>query len=111
MGALVYVLPPSSPLFVPCWLLAQVAIGGWQGASSAMVQDMAPPHARARTVATVLLGVNLLGIGPGVLFAGMVGDAHSLTAGLLGACAVGCLAVFPYLRAAQLAANPPVPTR
>jgi MFS family permease len=111
LGALVYVLPPQSPFFLPCGLVGQVAMSGWQGASSAMVQDLAPPHARARTVAAVLLGVNLLGIGPGALFVGVMGDAFSLTSGLLAASAVGWLAALPYLRAASLAASSPAQAR
>jgi MFS family permease len=105
MGALVYVLPSASPFFVPCWLIAQVAMSGWQGASSAVIQDLAPPRARALTVAVTLLIVNLLGIGPGALVVGLIGDAWSLGAGLLIASVLGCGAAIPYLRAAQLEAR------
>lgn len=98
---LFYILIPDSPLFIPCWVLAQIAMGGWQGTSSAVVQQLAPPPIRGLAVAAVLVFVNVLGFGPGSWLAGAIGDARSLTAGLLVASALGLLAVVPYLLAAR----------
>jgi MFS family permease len=108
---LFYVLSPESTFFIPCWFLAQVAMGGWQGTSSAVVQQLAPPRIRALAVSAVLLCVNVLGIGPGSWLAGALGDARSLTAGLLAASAIGLLAVVPYLWAARAVARARRPAR
>jgi MFS family permease len=100
-----YRLAPDSVFFIPCWFLAQVAMGGWQGTSSAVVQQLAPPRIRALAVSLVLLLVNLLGIGPGSWLAGALGDARSLSAGLVAASAIGLLAVVPYALAARFSAG------
>ena len=71
------------------------------GTSSAAIQDLVPARVRAATVATVMAVVNLVGIGPGAWMAGAIGDARSLTVGLLAATALGFLAVVPYGLAAR----------
>ena len=54
------------------------------------------PHLRGSTlIAFALLAVNLLGVGPGPLVTGLVGDAHGLTAGLLSSFAIAAVAVLP----------------
>ncbi|HET9316771.1 MAG TPA: MFS transporter [Vicinamibacteria bacterium] len=95
-----YVLTPGSAAFYACWLAAQVALAAWPGTSSAAIQDLVPVRIRAATVAMVMAVVNLAGIGPGAWLAGAIGDALSLTAGLLAATAIGFLAVVPYVLAA-----------
>ena len=96
-----YLLPPGTVVFYACWFAAQLALAGWQGVSSAAIQELSPPRTRAFTLASAVVFVNLLGIGPGAAFAGAVGDARSLTAGLLAAAVVGLAAVVPYLLAAR----------
>jgi predicted MFS family arabinose efflux permease len=96
-----YLLPSGSAPFYACWLAAQFALACWPGASSAVIQELAPARTRALVVAAAMVAVNLLGIGPGAWLAGAVGDARSLTAGLLTASAVGWLAVVPYLLSAR----------
>jgi MFS family permease len=101
LAAAFYVLPPGSAAFYTCWFAAQVALTAWPGTSSAAIQGLVPAALRARTVASVMVAVNLAGIGPGAWLAGAIGDARGLTAGLLVASGIGFLAVVPYLLAAR----------
>jgi MFS family permease len=96
-----YLLPPGSALFYVCWFAAQLALASWPGTSSAAIQDLAPPRIRALTVATAMALINLVGIGPGAWAAGAIGDARSLTSGLLTATLLGLLAVVPYVLASR----------
>ena len=54
-------------------------------------------------IAFALLVINLLGVGPGPLLTGMIGDAHGLTLGLLASLGVVALAVPAFVIAARSA--------
>jgi type IV secretory pathway TrbL component len=69
------------------------------------VQEQAPSHARASAVAVALLVMNLAGVGPGPWITGVIGDAASLTQGLLVSVAVSLTAVVPFVAAARLTAG------
>jgi MFS family permease len=101
VAAAFYWLPPGVPSFYGCWLVAQLGLIGWQGVSSAAIQELTPPGRRALTVAQALVVINLLGIGPGASLTGAIGDARSLTAGLIAAAGIGLAGVVPYLLAAR----------
>jgi hypothetical protein len=58
-------------------------------------------HTRATTVAFALLVMNLLGVGPGPLITGMIGDARGLTTALLVSLGVVALAIVPFALAAR----------
>jgi MFS family permease len=81
-AAAFYQLPPSSALFLPCWLVAQAWMLGWYGPLIAAVDEMAPAGSRATVIGFTLLLVNLLGVGAGPYVTGLVGDRVSLTVGL-----------------------------
>ena len=69
----------------------------------ATVQELSPAHTRSTMIAFALLVINLLGVGPGPLITGMIGDAYGLTLGLVTSqCVVGC-AFFAFLLAARAA--------
>jgi hypothetical protein len=78
-----------------------MALGGWQGVASATIQELSPARTRALTLAVAVVAGNLLGIGPGAWLAGALGDAQSLTLGLVVAAGVGFPAVVPYTLAAR----------
>jgi predicted MFS family arabinose efflux permease len=101
-----YLLPPSSPLFLPLWFLAQAWMLGWFGPVLAALDELAPAGRRATVLGFGLLAINLLGVATGPWVAGLIGDRASLTAGLLAALAVGALALVPLLLAARLQSRP-----
>jgi MFS family permease len=77
-----YLLPLASPLFLPCWFLAQAWLLGWFGPLLAAIDEMAPPGRRATVIGFSLLVVNLIGVAAGPWVTGLVGDRAGLTAGL-----------------------------
>jgi predicted MFS family arabinose efflux permease len=81
-AALFYRLPPSSALFLPCWLVAQAWMLGWFGPLLAAIDEAAPAGLRATVLGLALLVVNLLGVGTGPYVTGLIGDRAGLTAGL-----------------------------
>jgi predicted MFS family arabinose efflux permease len=101
LAAVFYRAVPGSVLFYGCWFAAQLGVCCWPGISSAVIQELAPAQARAMAVASAMVAVNLLGLGPGAWLAGAAGDARGLTAGLLAAAAIGMTAVVPYAMAAR----------
>lgn len=103
-----YTLPPDSPLFYVCWIMASAGTTAWFGPLFAAIQELSPPHARSTTVAFALLVLNLLGVGPGPLVTGLIGDAQSLTLGLLVSLGVAATAMVPFAFAgrAESAASP-----
>ncbi|HEX9798873.1 MAG TPA: MFS transporter [Thermoanaerobaculia bacterium] len=100
-GLLFYLLPARSPLFYLFWFLTAACTSGWFGPLFATIQEQAPASARASTVALALLVLNLLGVGPGPLVTGMIGDARGLTAGLLSSLALVAAAVVPFALASR----------
>jgi MFS transporter, Spinster family, sphingosine-1-phosphate transporter len=98
-----YHLTPGTPLFFVGWFLTSAATSVWFGPFFATVQELSPAHTRSTMIAFALLVINLLGVGPGPLVTGMIGDAYGLTLGLVASqCVVGC-AVFAFLLAARAA--------
>ncbi len=98
---LFYLLPPRTPLFYLGWFLSSAGAGAWFGPFFAALQELAPAATRASAVALGLLTINLLGVGPGPLVTGMIGDARGLTAGLVLSLGVVALAAVPFALAAR----------
>jgi predicted MFS family arabinose efflux permease len=96
VGLVFYNLPPGTPLFYVCWFITAAGTSAWFGPLFAAIQEISPGHTRATTVAFALLVLNLLGVGPGPLVTGMIGDARGLTVALLASLAVVILAVIPF---------------
>jgi MFS family permease len=101
-----YLVPPSSPLFLPVWFVAQAWMMGWFGPVLAALDELAPAGRRATVLGFGLLAINLLGVATGPWVAGLDGDRPTLTAGLLLGLGVGASAVVPLLLAARL--QPPI---
>jgi MFS family permease len=100
---------PGSAGFYVGWVLSGLRGTIWYGPLYAATQDLAPPRARATAVAFLMLAINLLGAGPGPWLAGAIGDASSLTTGLVVTTWVGMLAMVPFALAARAARAAPVP--
>ena len=103
VGLVFYQLTPGSPLFYVCWFVTAAGTSSWFGPLFAAIQELSPSHTRSSMVAFALLVLNLLGVGPGPLFTGMIGDARSLSLGLLVSLGVVATAVVPFALAARLA--------
>lgn len=97
-----YRLEPGTPLFHLCWFVTVAGTSAWFGPLFAAIQQLAPGQLRASTVALGLLTINLLGVGPGPLVTGWIGDRRDLTTGLLASLAVVALAVVPFALALRL---------
>jgi len=95
-------LPPRTPLFYLFWFVSAACVSGWFGPLFAAIQELSPAHTRASGVAFALLVLNLLGVGPGPLITGRIGDVRSLTQGLLASVVVIALAVIPFWLAARV---------
>jgi MFS family permease len=100
-AALFYSLPAGSLVFYVFWFLTAASTSGWFGPLFAAIQELAPAHTRSTTVAFALLVMNLLGVGPGPLVTGRLGDLHGLTFGLLVSAGVIVVAVVPFGIAAR----------
>ncbi len=103
-----YTLEPGSPLFYVCWFITAAGTSAWFGPLFAALQGLAPAHTRATTVAFALLVLNLLGVGPGPLITGKIGDVKNLTLGLQTSTGVVALAIVVFyfaLRKAEPAAK------
>lgn len=98
---LFYSMEPGSPLWYACWLLTSAGTTAWFGPLFSAYQELAPAHVRSTIVAFALLVLNLLGVGPGPLITGMIGDARSLGYGLLISLIITVLAVIPFAFAAR----------
>ncbi len=98
---LYYSTTPGTPLFYVCWFFTSAGTTAWFGPLFSAYQELAPVHARSTMVALALLVLNLLGVGPGPLITGMLGDARGLSYGLLMSLAVTALAIIPFALAAR----------
>ena len=94
-------VPVGSAAFYACWFLTAACTSGWFGPLFATIQELSPAHTRSTAVAFALLVLNLLGVGPGPLLTGKIGDVRSLTLGLLTSAVVVVLAVVPFALAAR----------
>jgi len=106
IGLVFYSLAPGTPIFFLCWFLTSAATSVWFGPLFAAIQELSPTHTRSTMIAFALLCINLLGVGPGPLITGMIGDAHGLTLGLLSSLGVVALAVPAF----AIAARSPAPS-
>lgn len=98
---LFYSIAPGTVLWYACWLLTSAGTTAWFGPLFSAYQELAPAHTRSTMVAFALLVLNLLGVGPGPLITGMIGDARSLNYGLLASVIITALAVVPFAFAAR----------
>jgi MFS family permease len=98
---LFYTITPGTPLFYACWLLTSAGTTAWFGPLFSSYQELSPLQTRSTIVAFALLVLNLLGVGPGPLITGMIGDARGLGRGLLISVAITAFAVIPFALAAR----------
>lgn len=98
---LYYSSTPGTPLFYVCWFFTSAGTTAWFGPLFSAYQELSPVQARSTMVAFALLVLNLLGVGPGPLITGMIGDARGLSFGLLVSLAVAALAIIPFALAAR----------
>jgi MFS family permease len=101
VGWVFYSVAPGTPLFYLCWFFTSAGTTAWFGPLFSAFQELAPVQARSTFVAFALLVLNLLGVGPGPLVTGMIGDARGLTSGLLVSLVVTGAAVVPFALAAR----------
>ncbi|PWB68240.1 MAG: hypothetical protein C3F15_16820 [Holophagae bacterium] len=96
-----YVLPTDSVLFYVVWFIGSFAATGYFGPIFATVQDLAPARVRSTMVGVLLLVVNLFATGLAPWVAGAIGDATTLTRGLVICSLVGFLSVPFFVFAAR----------
>jgi len=96
---LFYKASPGTPLFYVCWFFTSAGTTAWFGPLFSAFQELSPVHARSTLVAFALLVLNLLGVGPGPLITGIIGDAHGLSAALLQSVFVTVIAIVPFVLA------------
>lgn len=97
---LFYSTTPGTPLFYACWLLTSAGTTAWFGPLFSAYQQLAPAHTRSTMIAFALLVLNLLGVGPGPLITGIIGDRRNLTYGLLASVIITAVAFIPFTLAA-----------
>ena len=100
-AALFYSLPAGTVPFYVFWFATAALTSGWFGPLFAAIQELSPAHTRSTAVAFALLVLNLLGVGPGPLITGRLGDVRGLSFGLLTSVVVVALAVVPFAIAAR----------
>ncbi|MEO8195433.1 MAG: MFS transporter [Thermoanaerobaculia bacterium] len=101
VGLVFYNIPPGTPLFFLCWFVTSAGTSAWFGPLFATIQELSPGHTRSTMIAFGMLVINLLGVGPGPLITGMIGDAHGLTLGLTSSLGVVALAIPAFVVAAR----------
>ena len=101
LGALFFTQPQGTPLFYVCWFFTAAGTTAWFGPLFSAFQELSPADGRSTFVAFALLVLNLLGVGPGPLVTGMIGDRLGLTSGLLVSLVVTGCAVLPFAIAAR----------
>lgn len=92
---------PGTSWFYVCWFLTSAGTTAWFGPLFSAFQELSPVHARSTLVAFALLVLNLLGVGPGPLITGLIGDSHNLSIGLLVSLVVTACAIVPFALAAR----------
>jgi MFS family permease len=100
-GWLFYSSRPGGALFYICWFITSAGTTAWFGPLFSTFQELSPVHVRSTIVAFALLVLNLLGVGPGPLVTGIIGDAHGLSLALLVSMVVTVTAVIPFALAAR----------
>lgn len=100
-GIAFFTAAPGSAVFYSSWILVSFVSTAWYGTAFAVVQDIAPPGLRSTTVAFLMLCFNLFGIAAGAWVTGAIGDAYSLTRGLIAASVVSVLGVPVFLFGAK----------
>ena len=98
---LFYSQRPGTPLFYVCWFLTSAGTTAWFGPLFSAFQELSPVHTRSTLVAFALLVLNLLGVGPGPLITGMIGDSRNLSIALLISLVVTAFAIIPFALAAR----------
>lgn len=98
---LFYSQRPGTALFYVCWFLTSAGTTAWFGPLFSAFQELSPVHARSTLVAFALLVLNLLGVGPGPLITGMIGDSRNLSIALLISLGVTACAIVPFALAAR----------
>ena len=96
-----YSSTPGTPLFYICWFFTSAGTTAWFGPLFSAYQELSPVHTRSTMVAFALLVLNLLGVGPGPLITGMIGDVRGLSFGLLVSLVVTAFAIVPFALAAR----------
>ena len=100
-GWLYYTSTPGTPLFYVCWFITSAGTTAWFGPLFSAYQELSPVQVRSTVVAFALLVLNLLGVGPGPLITGMIGDTRGLGYGLLISLVVTAFAIVPFALAAR----------
>jgi MFS family permease len=88
-----FALPKDSVLFYVVWFIGSFAATGFFGPIFATVQDLVPARVRSTMVGVLLLAINLFATGFAPWVAGAIGDATTLTRGLVTCSLVGFLSV------------------
>jgi MFS transporter, Spinster family, sphingosine-1-phosphate transporter len=96
-----YSVKAGTPIFYLCWFVTSAGTTAWFGPLFSAFAELSPVHARSTVAAFALLVLNLLGVGPGPLITGMIGDSRTLTSGLLISLIVTVMAVVPFAFAAR----------
>jgi MFS family permease len=96
-----YLLPADSPLFYVAWVLGSFAATAYFGPIFATVQDLVPARVRSTMVGVFLLVTNIMASGLAPWVAGIIGDATTLTRGLVICALVGFLSVPFFVVAAR----------
>lgn len=96
-----FLLPPGWPFYV-CWFVSAASTVAYFGPVFSAVQELSPAHLRASLLGLTLLVVNLLGVGPGSLITGALGDRSSLSLGLAVSVGVTVVGTLPMVLAARL---------
>lgn len=100
--SLAFVLAPAgTPMFYALWFLTNVGLSTWYGPVFAGTQDLAPASVRASIIGVALLVTNVLGVSPGAYITGAIGDASSLTRGLIVSTGVCFASAIPFALAAR----------
>jgi MFS transporter, Spinster family, sphingosine-1-phosphate transporter len=100
-AAVFYTTTPGTPLFYACWLITSAGTTAWFGPLFSAYQELSPVQIRSTVVAFALLVLNLLGVGPGPLITGMIGDTRGLGYGLLLSLVITAFAIVPFALAAR----------
>jgi hypothetical protein len=99
-----FLLPAGSPSFYASWFFSQASTVAYFGPVFSAVQELAPARVRGGLLAFAVLVLNLVGVGPGALVTGVIGDRAGLTSGLLFSVGVSLMGIVPFVVAARSSA-------